>query len=213
MFVLKKHVIIVSERVVFMDNRLKELRQEKGLLQKELADILGVHYRTIQNWENGGDIKSDKIKEVADYFGVSMGYLLGYESNDELATHILKSANLKTQDDAMRFAFTEEGDLLDDLTWQERERKQKNIFKEFFKNEFLKEYSKLKGQTDETGKPYDDVYIRQQVRTAMGALDNSLWGLPDSINELLKNWAFLNDEDRKYLYSMIERLSNYNKQK
>lgn len=34
-------------------NRLKELRKEKGLSQQALANKLGVHYRTLQNWENG----------------------------------------------------------------------------------------------------------------------------------------------------------------
>lgn len=60
-------------------NRLKELRQEKKLSQKELAENIGVHYRTLQNWENGeSQIKPDKAQRLADYFGVSVGYLLGY---------------------------------------------------------------------------------------------------------------------------------------
>ena len=60
-------------------NRLKELRKEKGLSQKALANELGVHYRTLQNWENGeSNIKPDKAKQLADFFGVSVGYLLGY---------------------------------------------------------------------------------------------------------------------------------------
>lgn len=62
-------------------NRLKELRKEKGLTQQGLADDIGVHFRTLQNWENGKvDIKSDKAQALADYFGVSVGYLLGYET-------------------------------------------------------------------------------------------------------------------------------------
>lgn len=61
-------------------NRLKELRQEKKLSQKELAEILRVHYRTLQNWENGeSQIKPEKAKQLADYFNVSVGYLLGYD--------------------------------------------------------------------------------------------------------------------------------------
>ena len=61
-------------------NRLKELRQEKKLSQKELAENIGVHYRTLQNWENGeSQIKPEKAQQLADYFGVSVGYLLGYE--------------------------------------------------------------------------------------------------------------------------------------
>lgn len=60
-------------------NRLKELRQEKKLSQKELAKKIGVHYRTLQNWENGeSQIKPDKAQALADYFGVEVGYLLGY---------------------------------------------------------------------------------------------------------------------------------------
>ena len=63
-------------------NRLKELRQEKKLSQKELAENIGVHYRTLQNWENGeSQIKPEKAQQLADYFGVSVGYLLGYSNN------------------------------------------------------------------------------------------------------------------------------------
>jgi len=66
-------------------NRLKELRQEKKLSQKELADYLGVNEKTISRWENGeSTIKSDKAKALADYFGVSVGYLLGYTNNPKL---------------------------------------------------------------------------------------------------------------------------------
>ena len=66
-------------------NRLKKLRQEKKLSQKELAEILSVHYRTLQNQENGeSQIKPEKAQQLADYFGVSVGYLLGYEEIPDL---------------------------------------------------------------------------------------------------------------------------------
>lgn len=61
-------------------NKLRELRKEKKLSQKELAENIRVHYRTLQNWENGeSQIKPDKAQQLADYFGVNVGYLLGYE--------------------------------------------------------------------------------------------------------------------------------------
>ena len=73
-------------------NRLKELRQEKKLSQKELAENIGVHYRTLQNWENGeSQIKPEKAQQLSDYFGVSVGYLLGYEEAKTLE-NILKDA-------------------------------------------------------------------------------------------------------------------------
>ncbi|HFU3705986.1 TPA: helix-turn-helix domain-containing protein [Streptococcus suis] len=65
-------------------NRLKELRQEKKLSQKELADYLGINEKTISRWEKGDStIKSDKAQALADHFGVSVGYLLGFTEDKE----------------------------------------------------------------------------------------------------------------------------------
>ena len=61
-------------------NRIKQLRKDKGLSQQALAEQIGLHYRTLQNWENGhGDISIGKAKKLAEYFGVSVGYLLGFD--------------------------------------------------------------------------------------------------------------------------------------
>lgn len=65
-------------------NRLKELRKEKKLSQKELADTLKIHYRTLQNWERGvSAISAEKAQLLASFFGVNIGYLLGYENKRE----------------------------------------------------------------------------------------------------------------------------------
>ena len=64
-------------------NRLRELQRAEKLTQQELADIAEVSKRTIQNWEDGtSNIKPKKAEKLADYFGVSVGYLLGYDDND-----------------------------------------------------------------------------------------------------------------------------------
>lgn len=61
-------------------NRLKELRKDKKQTQKELADEIGTTKLTVLNWENNKHaIKPDKAQQLADYFGVSVGYLLGFE--------------------------------------------------------------------------------------------------------------------------------------
>lgn len=63
--------------------RLKELRKEKKLTQKELAEETDIPYRTLQRWENGeSQIKPEKAEKLADFFGVSVGYLLGYDDNN-----------------------------------------------------------------------------------------------------------------------------------
>ena len=60
-------------------NRLKELRKEKKDTQAELANLMGVNVKTISRWEKGEfEIKPAQAKMLADYFGVSETYLLGY---------------------------------------------------------------------------------------------------------------------------------------
>lgn len=60
-------------------NRLKELRKQKGLTQQELADEISVSKITVLRWENEErQIKLEKAQQLADYFGVNVGYLLGY---------------------------------------------------------------------------------------------------------------------------------------
>lgn len=62
-------------------NRLKELREKNSLTQQELADKIGVSKRTLGYWEKEKQIKPDKAKKLAEYFGVSVGYLLGFTDN------------------------------------------------------------------------------------------------------------------------------------
>ena len=71
-----------------MGVRLKELRQEKGISLTKLSKILeekyGVSVSTSQlmYYEKGGAEPRNKQvwKKLADYFGVSEAYLLGYSS-------------------------------------------------------------------------------------------------------------------------------------
>lgn len=66
-------------------NRLKELRQKKGDTQEVVAKVMGVTRRGYQKWENEeSQIKSDKAQQLADYFGVSVGYLLGFTDNKKV---------------------------------------------------------------------------------------------------------------------------------
>ena len=81
-------------------NRLKELRKEKGLSQKALANELGVHYRTLQNWENGeSNIKPEKAEELAKIFNVSVAYLLGYSEYENFLDITKDFLNNDSDDD------------------------------------------------------------------------------------------------------------------
>lgn len=69
------------------NNKLKELRKDKGLSQQALAEQIGVHYRTLQNWENGKtNIKPEKAEQLASFFNVPVVHLLGYDDIEDLIT-------------------------------------------------------------------------------------------------------------------------------
>ena len=60
--------------------QIERITQRKKLTQEELASEIGVSKITILRWENGErQIKPDKAQALADYFGVPVGYLLGYD--------------------------------------------------------------------------------------------------------------------------------------
>ena len=94
-------------------NRLKELRKEKKLSQKEIAKEMSISEKTLSRWENGeSQIKPEKAQQLADFFGVSVGYLLGYIDDSEIyddevviepekgiiLAHSLKRSNKKLQE-------------------------------------------------------------------------------------------------------------------
>ena len=72
-------------------NKLRELRKATGKSQKDFYNEivvtelnLGVTLRTYQNWEKPeNEIKSKPANSLADYFNVSVSYLLGYSDKKE----------------------------------------------------------------------------------------------------------------------------------
>ena len=69
------------ERKDFGGNRIKELRLERGLSQRELAKVLDIKQANISRWEAAKVIPNVLDAWVmAEYFGVSIDYLVGKES-------------------------------------------------------------------------------------------------------------------------------------
>ncbi|MBO5417266.1 MAG: helix-turn-helix transcriptional regulator [Clostridia bacterium] len=66
------------------NEKLQELRKQKGLTQEELAEFLYVSRTAISKWESGrGYPNIDSLKAIAKFFGVTIDELL---SGDELLT-------------------------------------------------------------------------------------------------------------------------------
>lgn len=60
-------------------NRIKELREERGLTVRKLSELIGIQYQSINRYENEvRDISTDLLKVFASFFEVSIDYLLMY---------------------------------------------------------------------------------------------------------------------------------------
>lgn len=61
-----------------MYNRIKELREERHLTQKELAEILEMQLTQYRRYENGERaVPFDFVVKLADFYGVSLDYIAG----------------------------------------------------------------------------------------------------------------------------------------
>lgn len=64
-----------------MVEKIRELAKNKGLSLPKLEETLGFGNGTISKW-NTGSPNLAKLKEVADYFDVSIDYLIGRSENE-----------------------------------------------------------------------------------------------------------------------------------
>ncbi len=59
--------------------RFKELREEKKLLQKDIANLLNVsqqHYSRLEKHEN--ELDYDGLNKLANFYNTNIDYLLGF---------------------------------------------------------------------------------------------------------------------------------------
>lgn len=70
-------------------NRIKDLREDRDLLQTDVAKAVGIDQRTLSNYETGKTCPdSYAIIRLAEFFGVTCDFLLG-----------VTDRNLKNADD------------------------------------------------------------------------------------------------------------------
>lgn len=82
-----------------LKDRIRRLRLEKGMTQKEVADKLGTNYQTYQQWERGvRSPKLDSLERLSNIFSVTTDYLIGNEDEFEEIFNIIRK-NIKTEED------------------------------------------------------------------------------------------------------------------
>ena len=84
------------------NEKLQELRKNKGLTQEELAEALYVSRTAISKWESGRGYPSlESLKEIAKYFSVTIDELL---SSDEIMS-IAQEDNMQKENHFRSLAF------------------------------------------------------------------------------------------------------------
>ena len=99
--------------------KLKKLREERGLSQAMLAEQLGTTQQSIHNYERGAiEPEFKMLKQMADFFNVSSDYLIDHDTKerplDATEQHII--AVLRKLDSGDRKTVT---DLIDSLSQKE----------------------------------------------------------------------------------------------
>ena len=113
-----------------LSNRLKKLRNEKGVLQKDVAQYLQISASAYGFYEQGKRFPDpETIDKLSDYFNVSIDYLLGKSNIKESAEELLK-------DPRTTIALHNNNGIDDELP--EEAKKEIENFIEYVKNKYKK---------------------------------------------------------------------------
>ena len=155
-------------------NRLKELRKDKNKSQKEIAELLKVNEKTISRWEKGDrPIKTDKAQLLADHFGVSVGYLLGY---DEVPKNLIEELELQLD---YVLTQTEKEDL-------ENNPELKNHYLSIVRDRLLHNQRK---EVEKTAQEFDEDFIKFIEKYSIYLSDDQI----EQIKDLMKTMSNINN--------------------
>lgn len=72
--------------------RIHDLREDADITQKQLADKIGITQNAISYYENGRSMPAEVLQKYAEYFGVSIDYLVGATNDPQPTTDDLKKS-------------------------------------------------------------------------------------------------------------------------
>lgn len=98
-----------------LGEKIKELRESKGLTQEELGRILNVSKPSVSRYEaNTNEPNTETLKQLAKYFNVSIDYLLGFSNKTTEKPENIdeKYPNIADVEEAMKIIMTQPGLML-----------------------------------------------------------------------------------------------------
>lgn len=193
-----------------MKNRIKTLRQEHGKTQEQLANEIGVKKLTISRWENAENVslKQDKAQQLADIFGVSVSYLLGYEDN------FIETVKELSQKDGSDEAFFKAFRAYYELKMADGTENLLTLKGEDFLNRYREEILKsLIPNFNELSKHDIEKYLSDDkiINELEQKLNDFLFTLgtlnPQEV-QLMVNFIFLSEEDKQIVLNLLKSLSD-----
>ena len=164
--------------------KIKELRQENGLTQEDLAEQLGVSFQAVSRWENSTTYPDITLLPIlANMFDVTIDYLLDMESYKK--------------DEELKKIFEQDGVLFNEGKTKEREKILENVLKKYPNNWDIK--YRLMGvyfTISFTYTEYREEYEQKAIKIANNILDKCL---DDSIRYLAMQQLVLIYTGRKEL--------------
>lgn len=87
-----------------MAQRIKILRQEKGLTLEQVAEVVGVGKSTVRKWETGmiANMRRDKIADLAKALGTTPAYLMGWNDAEKSPSEVVLTEGEKLMLDLFR---------------------------------------------------------------------------------------------------------------
>lgn len=188
-------------------NKIKTLREKKGLTQLELSKDLNVVRQTVAQWENQErDLKTGAIISLAKYFNVSADYLLGLTENTSTNISEIGISN-KTG-----FSTSTVENILD-LPIKLKIILDK-IINELLKSDLLEKFEELK----ENNIKLINLYQTDSIYNKLVEDEELTYNTIDNADELNGKFIFKDEYSKlllfeiKYiLFDIIRNLSDYNK--
>ena len=200
-----------------MDNKLKELRLKKeyngklGMTQQEVADEIGVTKRTYIYWEKGErQIKPEKAQKLADFFNVSVGYLLGYDKtiqNEALGSYQNMARLLRTNPDFKNILSEYDETIRKNGKWDLSllvENDKLPIIEQDIKNLILEEWKKTQAED------YDEE-IYGTLSDNISRIYIALGQLPIVFKDFFGSFLTLPTSDKKIVMQLVNSLYEKNK--
>lgn len=71
-------ILFLRGETMYIYQRIRDLREDSDLTQKDVADHFGLHLTTYQRWESGQrEMPTHMIIKLCYFYNVSADYLLG----------------------------------------------------------------------------------------------------------------------------------------